>query len=144
MIAPTQLPSGRWRARYTAPNGQIRSAGTYDSEDEALEALRLREPVTGATDKPESSDRGELTFAAWAPMAISKKLALEESTIVLYEGYLRRTLIPYFGRMRLRDITVETVEGWAKEQKRARRKFRNDYICLRSIMTEAKKAERTT
>jgi hypothetical protein len=37
-----QTPSGRWQARFIAPDGTRRSAGTFLTDDQALAAVRDR------------------------------------------------------------------------------------------------------
>jgi integrase len=139
MITPKKLPSGRWRARYTAPDGSIRSLGTYSTKKDAETAIRAKELElerigSGWVDP----HLGSVPFDEWGPQAVSQRLTIVETTRNLYMGHLNRDLIPYWGKTLIKDITPHRVKEWARVTDK--KKLRSLLIVLSAVMDEAKQA----
>lgn len=108
-MARPQYRNGKWRFRWVDPVSGVRSSRTFSNKDEAelfarereLEALRFR---TGHAPAP----TGERTYAQlvdyWREYRYPEKRSAKHD-----ESIFRCHLLPAFGKMRLRDITVERV-----------------------------------
>ncbi|MGI8537920.1 MAG: tyrosine-type recombinase/integrase [Mycobacteriales bacterium] len=102
-----QLPSRRWRARYRAPDGQLRSAPcTFDSKLDAAAWLagRGREEVEAARLDP--------AFAAFAREWLDRRQNLTPRTRAEYSRMLDQRLAPAFGARRLSAVTSREVRAW--------------------------------
>src|SRR5207247_2199299 len=56
-----------------------------------------------------------ITFAEFAEDYLGKRLSIRGSTSSSYASIIRHHLIPYFGKMKLRDIRLEVVQSLVKE-----------------------------
>ena len=110
-----QLPSGKWRARYTV-NGRQRSAPkTFRLQKQAelwLAAKRL--DIENKADIP--GEQKNETVAVWAERWLSSKLNLKPKTKADYEMALRVHVLPKWGSTPVSKITRGDVQEWIQEQ----------------------------
>ncbi|SKC76198.1 tyrosine-type recombinase/integrase [Krasilnikoviella flava] len=117
-----QLPSGRWRARYTGPDGKRRTIGTYPTRGEADAALAgvLSDVYRGTYRAPE---RGAVTLATYARRWLAQQTELRPRTVDLYARLLDRWVLAELpvvgsssridlGRVELRALTPTGVAEW--------------------------------
>ena len=82
-----RLPSGRWQARYTGPDGAMRSIGTFAAKSEADQALahEVSRMARGAWHDPRL---GEQPLGEWFRGWIATRTDIAESTQMLYRQVL--------------------------------------------------------
>lgn len=106
------LPSGRVQVRYTDPDGQRRTAPqTFSSKTLARRWLSVLEAdmVKGLWRKPDVVVQPLRGFAVrW----VAERSGLSERTKELYEGLLKRHVLPVLGDVDLRSITPARVRSW--------------------------------
>jgi integrase len=107
-----RLPSGRWQVRYTAPDGQRRSAEhTYPTKADATKALSLIDTAiirgSWVDPKRETSALGE-----YAQRWIQERPGLSPRTVELYSGLVRSHITPRLGGHPLHAITPGVVRSW--------------------------------
>ncbi|GAB3990073.1 tyrosine-type recombinase/integrase [Nocardioides marmoraquaticus] len=115
-----QLPSGRWQARYTGPDGLPHKAHTtFDTKDDADEWLAtVRTDIVREKWLPPSAQTGPkaLQFAgytdAWLAGRRVKGKPLAARTRSHYRSLLDTHILPTFGPMPMRYITPEMVDEW--------------------------------
>lgn len=141
MVKPRKLANGRFQARAYAGGGKYLALGTYPDETEALKA-QLRHELGVEQPKPEPKKKAELPhghvkFQKFAEdLLASKKNSLALGTWHMYQGVLRKHLIPTFGHRRLLDITPGMVRAWyAKMPDNSAR--RNAYALLQGTLRTA-------
>jgi integrase len=140
-----KLPSGRYQARYRAPDGQLRSAPkTFERKSEASRWLSLKDAEIAQGDwiAPELA---KTLFADYAQDWMRDRV-LKARTQELYAGLLRNHLLPTFGKLQMGDIDEASVRRWRKNRleagKRAKRPFgpvtvAKAYRLLHAIFTTA-------
>lgn len=144
----TKLPSGRFRARYSDPEGRLTPAGepvrhnaphTFESRVDAEGWLtdERRRISSGTWTTPEArrlaarlAEQSRLpTFgnyaARWIDERRVKGRALAPRTQDAYRDYLERFLAPTFGHLHLDELTPGMVNQWF-DQLRPKRKGRAD------------------
>lgn len=137
----TKLPSKRWRARYTGPDGLRHSAPhTFDTKKDADAWLTLRqsEVITGEwrTDKAQP-----MTFGEYARVWLERR-ELKPRTRELYQSLLDQRLLPTFSSIRLNAIDNETVAAWYHRQGRGTpTALAHAYSLLRTILGDAERAQ---
>jgi hypothetical protein len=113
-----KLPSGRLQARYTAPDGSyITAPRTFAAKVHAETWLgdRLREIDAGAWIPQAVTERRRkrATFKGYAQQWVETRMVagrpLKARTKALYEGILKRELIPAFGTSDLAAIKADDV-----------------------------------
>ncbi len=112
-----QLPSGRWRVRLVDPATRQRvSLGSFPTkiEAEAAFAAALTEQGKGAWVAP---DKGRLTLDEYATTWLDSRLtsrgeALRPKTMELYDGLLRRHILPTLGPLPLGRLTTPVIRSW--------------------------------
>lgn len=114
-------PNGRWRARYTGPDGRRRSK-TFDrkAHAEAWLSSVFREIDSGTWLPPEVANAeifGAYLDSWLATRVTSKGAALRPKTLQGYEG-IRRRAFGLFERMRIADITPALIRGWHAKRSR--------------------------
>jgi integrase len=82
-----RLPSGRWQARYTGPDGAMRTIGTFATKSEADQAL-AHEVSTMARGAWHDPRLGEQPLGEWFRGWIATRTDIAESTRALYEQVL--------------------------------------------------------
>lgn len=115
-----KLPSGRWQARYTTPDGVERSAPeTFATKTDADRYLAAVESDLhrGAWIDPKA---GRITVKDWTDTwlpryVVRKGKPLRPKTVALYEGLLRSTILPAFGTTPLVQVKRSPVEAWLGE-----------------------------
>ena len=109
-----KLPSGRWQAAYTGPDGQRHTAPTtFDDKTTANLWLRRQQTAIASETwgKPAPARREMPRFAAYAEAWLSTR-PLRGRSVREYRSVLHGHLIPAFGPMRLDDITPLAVREW--------------------------------
>jgi len=147
-LSVRKLHSGKWQARYTDPEGQRRSVGTYLTKSSAEKALR---------EVLQDMDKGtwELTRDSFRAAEAGKTLTLEQvaeryrqlgtrggnslspRTLGEYERYILRDL-KEFASEPIRAITRQKVESWWIAYGDTRPVLRQKvYSHLKSVMSYA-------
>ncbi|MBD0746048.1 tyrosine-type recombinase/integrase [Streptomyces sp. CBMA152] len=110
-----RLPSGRWQARYWAPDGERRGAPeTFETKTDAQTWLN----VTQADMERKvwrDPDAGAIPFEEFA-LTWVKERGLAVTTEDLYRLLLRLHILPTFGEWRLDEIDPADVRTWRAER----------------------------
>ena len=107
-----KLPSGRWQARYRAPDCLLRSAPhTFACKADASRWLALTEAelLNGGWTDPEA---GRVPFLAYAATWIDERPGLRPKTLQLYRYLLRAHLQDAFSSATVAGITEPDVRHW--------------------------------
>ena len=143
-----QLPSGRWQANYTGPDGRLYKAPqTFGAKIDAEAWLtdRRREidrelwsPPTTSTSKAAQ----RLTFGSYAEDWLKHRQIggrpLKPRTVAHYRRILDAHLIPEFGALPIASITADEVRDWYAGLLRDKPTMRSHvYALMRTIMTTA-------
>jgi integrase len=103
--------SGRYQARYRAPDGRLRSAPhTFTRKSDAVRWLALKEAEIKRGDWIDP-DRGSVTFGDYADGWLQDRV-LKVRTVDLYRALLRNHLLPTFGELSMADIDEAAVRRW--------------------------------
>jgi integrase len=106
-----KLPSGRYQARYPAPDGIDRPAPhTFRTKREADDWLAERQAELRAGDWTDP-DAAKVPFGVYAATWITER-GISSSTADLYRSLLRNHLAPTFDGVALADITPAMVRAW--------------------------------
>jgi integrase len=107
--------SGRYQARYRAPDGKLRAAPhTFTRKSDAVRWLAFKEAEIKRGDWIDP-DRGSVTFGDYAGQWLEDRV-LKVRTVDLYRALLRNHLLPTFGELSMADIDEATVRRWRKER----------------------------
>lgn len=107
--------SGRYQARYRAPDGTLRSAPhTFNRKSDAVRWLALKEAEIKRGDWIDP-DRGSVLFGDYAEQWLQDRV-LKVRTLDLYRALLRNHLLPTFGAVSMADIDEAGVRRWRKER----------------------------
>jgi len=107
--------SGRYQARYRAPDGTLRSAPhTFTRKSDAVRWLVLKEAEIKRGDWIDP-DRGSVLFGDYAEQWLQDRV-LKVRTLDLYRALLRNHLLPTFGAVSMADIDEAAVRRWRKER----------------------------
>ncbi|MGW8993054.1 tyrosine-type recombinase/integrase [Streptomyces zhihengii] len=133
-----QLPSGRWQARYWAPDGARRTAPeTFETKTDAQDWLVLTKAdiQRNVWVDPEA---GAVNFQEYALKWVAER-GLSATTDELYRRLLRLHLLPFFGDADLETITPPTVRTWRAERLAATgaTTVAKSYRLLKAIMETA-------
>ncbi|MEU4892011.1 site-specific integrase [Streptomyces sp. NPDC044780] len=110
-----QLPSGRWQARYWAPDGSRRKAPeTFDTKTDAQTWLTLTQADIERNHWVDP-DVGAVNLEAYALKWVEER-GLSATTDELYRRLLRLHVLPAFGDMDLDEITPPGVRSWRAER----------------------------
>ena len=142
-----KLPSGRYQARYIAPDGrEHRPATTFDArkDAEAWLAVEWAKVQSGTWMPPEVVHaehvaRVATLFSEYAEEVISRRLAngrIRETTAALHRRYLRLYLAEFADRP-LSAITPREVSNWYASLAKTPSSRANAYGVLSMIMGEA-------
>jgi integrase len=113
-----KLPSGRYQARYTGPDGLLRNAPeTFERKGDASRWLSLKEAELskGEWIAPEL---GQQTFREYAEEWMQQRV-FKPRTVELYTGLLRNHLYPTFGEIPMASVDVASVRRWRKARLQA-------------------------
>lgn len=138
----TRLPSKRYRARYTGPDGMLHNAPhTFDTRQDGEawlvgERRRISEdrwtPPTKLADAPRA-----MTFGTYAERWMSRR-DLKPRTRAHYRSLLDRQILPTFEDRPLKAISSEEVRDWHSDLDRSKPTLRaHAYGLLRTIMATA-------
>jgi integrase len=105
--------SGRWRARYRAPNGRERSK-TFARRADAERFLTTAESakLRGEWVAPE---RSRVTVGEWAAEWMAGRVHLKPTTVASYESLLRTRILPRWESVPLASITNAEVVAWVAD-----------------------------
>jgi len=106
----------RYTAYYIDIRGQERSAGTFPNKKDANDAWKKAE-AAASIGKPGDPSRGKQTFEVYVLEKWLPHHLLEPGVRTNYAGHIRNHLLPFFGRMKMRDIMPEHVRQWVTEMK---------------------------
>lgn len=147
-----RLDSGRYRAGYTGPDGQLyRAPATFDAKDDAIAWLAARrteiqlETWAPAEAARAAAKRTVPTLASYAADWVQTRKvhgrSLRPTTLQQYRLLLEEHVLPTFGDMRLDNITVEGVNDWYENLAPGRATTRAQaYSLLRTILGTAASA----
>jgi integrase len=131
-----KLDSGRWRARYTGPDGRRRSS-TFGPKTDARRWLATAQTdlVRRAWKAPEG---GRRTLGAYATDYLARA-DLRESTRQLYEGVWRLHLKKTWSSVAVGDVTPQQVRLWHEAAARTARPTAlvQSYRLLRALLNVA-------
>ncbi|MFD6421361.1 tyrosine-type recombinase/integrase [Streptomyces sp. NPDC060198] len=133
-----QLPSGRWQARYWAPDGSRRTAPeTFETRTDAQTWLTLTQADIERKHWVDP-DAGAVDFETYA-MKWVKERGLSATTEELYRRLLRLHLLPEFATVNLDAITPPRVRTWRAERLEATgaTTVAKSYRLLKAIMETA-------
>ena len=113
----TRLPSGRYRARYTGPDGLRRSAPVTFATKTAAEDWLARTRADMSRDQWTAPERGLVTLAEYLADWLDSRVDLRPTTVALYRQLSRRWLLTVHGGVDLGHlpvgaITPELVRRW--------------------------------
>lgn len=135
-----QLPSKRWQANYTAPDGIIYKAPhTFDTAEdaEAWLAGQRRSISRDEWKPPENEISRHLTFGEYADAWIADR-DLKPRTRAHYKQLADRHLKPVFGDLSLKSITPAAVRRWHSTTLADKPTMRaHAYSLLRTILGSA-------
>jgi integrase len=144
-----RLPSGRYRAGYTGPDGRLyRAPMTFDAKDDAIAWLSTRRAeIEMNVWAPEVAALGARrrespTFQAYADLWLkdrkTKGRELRPTTRRQYRMLLDTFIYPTFGDERIDRITNEDVNAWYDALAPGRETIRaQSYSLLRTIFASA-------
>ncbi|MEU5213254.1 site-specific integrase [Streptomyces sp. NPDC020742] len=133
-----QLPSGRWQARYWAPDGSRRTAPeTFSTKTDAQTWLTLTQADIERNHWIDP-DAGAVNFEVYALKWVDER-GLSATTEELYRRLLRLHILPVFGAMDLDEITPPGVRTWRAERLQATgaTTVAKSYRLLKAIMETA-------
>jgi len=136
----SRLPSGRFRTRYTGPDGNRHSApltfvARIDAEGWLVEQERLisrgiwRPPARQVRETP-------LLLGEYAAVVVARR-RLRPATAALYAKLLRLTILPTWADRPLDDITAAETSVWYAGMQNTPTQQANAYGLLKSIFEEA-------
>ncbi len=153
-----KLPSGRYQARITGPNGRTRYPApvTFDRKRAAeawlvKEGRRIQEDPDTWVPPKERLDNAKaeavrreanrVTFASYAQQVLTarrtKGQSLQPATRLRYEGLLTKYVNPTFGSLALEDISPQVVAEWWAGLPDSPKTRKEAYVLAKSIMGEA-------
>lgn len=134
-MASTRRRGERFTGLYRDATGAQKSAGTYDTEDEALARAKVKE-LDARPPKPvevhASSVRGRITVAGYAPGWLERRVSLEPNTRDTYESSVKH-IVRTLGGTPVQDATTEDVQRLI----RALRKLGRSDATVRHVVTVA-------
>jgi hypothetical protein len=107
-----RLPSGRWQARFSAPDGsRLAVERTFATRADAASYLSA---VQADLDRGSYVDptAGSGTFTDYATTWLAQRADLRPRTADLYEGLLNRHLLPHLATVPLAQLTPAVVRRW--------------------------------
>jgi integrase len=110
-----KLPSGRYQARYSGPDGVTYPADdTFATKGEAERWLILKEAeiLDGDWINP---DAGEILIVDYASTWIDERPGLRPKTVKNYRSLLRNQVAPYLATVTIAELTLARVRRWRKK-----------------------------
>ncbi len=110
-----RLPSGRYQARYSGPDGVDRPADdTFDTKTEAEDWLTLKEAEIL---EGEWIDRtpAKSSFPDYVATWIEERPGLRPKTVQIYRGLLRSHIAPHLATVTVGEMTLARVRRWRKK-----------------------------
>jgi integrase len=105
MAYVTKRATGRFTGYYTDALGARRSAGTFDTYEEAL--VRARDAEKTPDSLPSSATQ---TYSAYIATWLATETRVLPGTLRGYEGVLRRHVLPSLGRTQIGRITPAVIK----------------------------------
>jgi len=134
-----RLPSGRWRARFYGPDAR-RVAKTFRTKADA-DAWIASQRVAVLEGRYVDPVAGRVSFGHFAKKWLDGRHDLRPKTRELYEGLLRRWIVPEFGDIAISRIQPGAVRDWygrlASPDGPGRSTAAKSYRLLRTIMRVA-------
>ncbi len=135
-----RLPSRRYQANYTGPDGGLHNAPqTFDTREDAeawLTGIR-RQISTGEWTPKATKKKAVLTFGTYADIWLERR-TLKPRTRSHYRSLLDKQLIPTFGTMPLKAIDADDVATWYAATGAGTPTLRaHSYGLLRTILASA-------
>jgi integrase len=135
MASIAKRPDGKWRARYTAPDGKQR----------AKHFTRKVDAERWLTEQQSRLNRGEwtapelsrITVREWATTWLASKAGLKGRTQGSYESLWRTLVAPRWGDYRLDQVTYGAVVTWTAEMTGRRlsaSRVSQALLCLKQIL----------
>ena len=138
------LPSGRYQARYTGPDGRThRAPVTFDTKGDAQTWLAtVRADIVRDTWSPHGTGkRKALTFGAYAERWLTAR-NLQARTRAHYRSLLDRLILPTLADVPLRHITPDLIREWYATTAIDTPTLRSHaYGLLRTILGQAERDE---
>ncbi|MFS4487772.1 tyrosine-type recombinase/integrase [Dietzia kunjamensis] len=139
-----KLPSGRYQARYTGPDGgQHRAPATFETHDDALAWLRDERRLidwgtwTPPAGRATAGRRVSVPLGEWAERWLLER-DLTPKTRALYRDLLDSRILPAFGDVLLTDLTPASVRAWYSGMGKIHpTRTAHAYSLLRTIMGTA-------
>lgn len=134
-----KLPSGRFQARYTGPDGREHKAPTtFETKRDASACLAMQQAdITRRTWLPGVSGRDVPTLAEFSTAWLDGR-DLKPKTRAHYLDLLEKFILPTLGDLRVQTLTPEHVEDWHRALGRSTPTYRaHAYTLLRTIMGAA-------
>ena len=129
--------NGSWFIYYRTPSGKQVYKRGFPSEAAAITGLN---EIMSEIYRGEFLDEKEITFAEFAETYLAKRLSIRGSTSSSYGSVIRHHLVPYFGRMKLRDIRLNVVESFVTESEGTlSSKTLHNIVTLLKVMLVGKK-----
>jgi integrase len=109
------LPSGKWQARYTGPDGLPRKAPTQFSTKKAAERFLVETEAQMLRGDWFDPAAGRISLHTYAQTWIRER-ELKPRTREEYERHLRLHVEPFIGPVDLADITPAVIRTWRAER----------------------------
>jgi integrase len=106
-----QLPSGKWQARYTGPDGQPRKAPTSFDTKRAAEQWLVETEAEMLRGEWLDPDAGTIHLGDYANQWVRER-DLKARSREEYERHLRLHVRPYLGQVPLNQITPQRIRTW--------------------------------
>lgn len=140
----SQLPSGRYRARYTGPDlGRYSAPMTFVARIDAEAWLVDQEwrisrgEWTRPISTPAPPEPAEPTLlGSYTKTALARR-RLRPATVALYDKLLRLAILPTFGEQPVTEITQTDVSDWYATQSSTPTQQANAYGLLKSVLADA-------
>jgi integrase len=134
----------RYRGFYKDADGRYKSAGTYGTEDRALEIAQEAEEhaaalISGAAGSLDPATRATRTIEEYEPLFL-RHHRVEGNTKDTYSGTLRLHVIPFLGKVRLAEMNRTAARNYftaLEESGRSANSIRQAKVVLAALFTMA-------
>jgi integrase len=138
-----QLPSGRWQARYPAPDGRLISApNTFRTKTAADQFLSTVE-TDQQRGKWVDHTLGRGTLDEWAARYLATTTHLKPKTRLGYDSLTRTCILPVLGQMPVGDLRPIHVREWVSGMTArglSGSRVRQAYLLLSQMMAAAEES----